>query len=85
MIPTTASNAHVAPTRESADRSRLGAIVLVVAWLALGVRLALGFVGPKLSGDLTIPGLAFFVVTAVVASRVYLRVAKPEATPESDA
>jgi hypothetical protein len=59
-------------------------ILLGAIWLALGVRMALAWFGPKLAGDLTLPGLAFFVITAVLASRVYAYVAKPAPTPTYD-
>lgn len=62
-------------------------LLLGAIWLALGARMALAWIGPKLDGDLTLPGLAFFVITAVLASRVYAYVAKPAPTPtfEDDA
>ena len=62
-----------APTRTS--------LVLGALWVALGTYLTLSTIGPKVAGDLTLPGLAFFVITAVLASRIYTRVRNPEPTP----
>lgn len=75
------ASAAVAPSSRAPARSTL---VLGAIWLALGARVALGWVGPKLDGDLTLPGLAFFVITAVLASRVYAFVANPAPTPTFD-
>lgn len=79
-----AASAAVAPSPRAPAPPARATLVLGVIWLALGARMALAWIGPKLDGDLTLPGLAFFVITAVLASRLYAFVAKPAPTPAFD-
>ena len=70
--------------KENGSAVSKAVMVLLLLWAVLAARITLALVRHEsLSGDLSLPACALFAVSAVLASRVWLRFFPPTPTDET--